>query len=82
MISDTTPKAEARQQQIFARMSGEDRLKMAMALSDQMRDIAMAGLRSRHPQAAEDEIRNMFIKAVHGLVIEKRKGSVRCGKSG
>lgn len=74
MIADTTPEVEIRQRQIFRRMSGEDRLRMAMALSDQMRDIALAGFRSRHPQSAEDEIRNLFIKAVHGLVIEKEKG--------
>jgi len=81
MISVTTPEAEARQRQIFQQMSGEERLLVSMALSDQMRDIALAGLKSKHPQATEDEIRDLFIKIVHGLVIEKEKGSIRRGES-
>ena len=81
MISDTTPEAEAHQRQIFQRMSGEERLLVSMALSDQMRDIALAGLKSKHPQATEDEIRDLFIKIVHGLVIKKEKGSICRGES-
>jgi hypothetical protein len=46
-----------------------------------MRDIALAGLKSKHPQATEDEIRDLFIKIVHGLVIEKEKGSICRGES-
>jgi len=45
MIIDTTPAAQKRQHEIFRRMSGERRLLLALVFSDQIRDIAMEGLR-------------------------------------
>jgi len=74
MISDTTPKAKDRQHWIFARMTGEERIRAAMALSDQVRDIALAGLRSRHPQWGEKEIMELFIKEIHGIEIKRKVG--------
>jgi hypothetical protein len=70
-ISDTTSEAEARQQTIFRRMSGLERLQLAMNLSDQMRDITLAGLRNKHPEVTEEKIRKLFYKEVHGIIIRR-----------
>jgi hypothetical protein len=74
MITDTTSEAEDRQIEIFRRMSGEDRLRAAMTLSDQMRDIALAGFRSRHPQWGAKEIMDLFIKEIHGIELKRKVG--------
>jgi hypothetical protein len=71
MISDTTPKAKDRQHWIFARMTGEERIFAAMALSDQVRDIALAGLRSRHPQLGEEALLKLFIKEIQGIEVKR-----------
>ncbi len=70
MIIDTISKAEALQQAIFRRMSGEDRLLVAMNLSDEIRDITLAGFKSRHPEATEKEVRALFCKEIHGIEIK------------
>jgi hypothetical protein len=77
LISDTTPKAQIRQQEIFARMTGEERVCAAMALSDQMRDIALAGLRNRHPELGDKALMELFIKEVHGVILkpDKKEGT-------
>lgn len=69
MISDTTSEAEAFQRKIINRMSGKERLWISMSLSDQMRDIAFAGLKRRHPQAGEEEIHALFYREIHGVII-------------
>ena len=72
MITDTTPAAELRQHEIFRQMSGERRLLMAMEFSDQIRDIAMEGLRRRHPSASEEALNALFIKEIYGVIMPQR----------
>jgi len=72
VISDTTPKAQARQQEIFAQMTGEERVCAAMAFSDQIRDIALAGLKKRHPQVGELDLLDLFVQEVHGMTLKRR----------
>ena len=73
MISDTTPEAESIQHQIFARMTGDERVYAAMALSDQMRDIALAGLKKRYPNLGELDLLVFFIQEVHGVILKRDK---------
>lgn len=61
MITNTTPAAEKRQHEIFKRMSGERRLLLAMSFSDQIRDIAIEGLRRRHPLVPEESLRAIYL---------------------
>jgi hypothetical protein len=69
MTADTTPNAERRQHEIFKQMSGERRLSLAMAFSDQIRDIAMEGLRRRHPSASKEALKAIFIKEIYGVTM-------------
>ena len=71
MITDTTPEAEERQREIFRAMNGEQRLCLAMAWSDNVRDIAWAGFQRRHPSASEKELRAQFLREVHGIEMEE-----------
>jgi hypothetical protein len=72
MTTDTTPAAQKRQHEIFRRMSGERRLLLAMAFSDQIRDIAMEGLRRRHPSASEEALKAIYIKEIYGVIMPQR----------
>lgn len=49
MISDTSPEAAAIQDEIFRRMTPEQRVRLAIEMSESMRNVALAGLRSRRP---------------------------------
>jgi hypothetical protein len=72
MITDTTPEAQKRQHEIFARMSGEQRVRMAMELSDNVRDVAWQGFRRRHPMVSEEALRPMFLMELHGIELPRR----------
>ena len=69
MISDTTPAADRRQHEIFKQMSGERRLLLAMSFSDQIRDIAIEGLRRRHPSVSEENLKAIYFKEMFGVTI-------------
>lgn len=72
MITDTTPAAEERQLEIFKRMSGERRLLLAMEFSNQIREIAMEGLRRRHPSVSEENLKAIYFKEMFGVTITHR----------
>jgi hypothetical protein len=72
MVTDTTPAAEKRQHEIFKRMSGERRLLLAMSFSDQIRDIAIEGLRRRHPSVSEENLKELYFKEIFGITITHR----------
>jgi hypothetical protein len=72
MTPDTTPAAKHRQQEIFRRMSGERRLLLAMGFSNQIRDIAMDGLRRRHPSVSEDDLKAVYFREMFGVMIPER----------
>jgi hypothetical protein len=74
MNGDTGKDEEERQNQIFKRMAGEEKVLRAMALSDFVRDLALAGLRRRHLGASESQLRMLFIKDVHGVEIRRLSG--------
>ena len=69
MTTNTTPAAEQRQHEIFKQMSGERRLLLVMAFSDLIRDIAMEGLRRRHPSVSEESLKAIFIKEIYGVTM-------------
>lgn len=71
MIEDTTPKNVARQLETFRRMTGEERLIVAMNLSDEIRDITLAGFKSRHPQLPEEKLWTLFFKEIHQIEIKR-----------
>ncbi len=53
---DTTAEAHAVQLQILRSRTGAQRLRMAFQLSEDVRAISRAGIRSRHPDYSEQEL--------------------------
>lgn len=64
LSSDTTPDAQRKQFELMRRLSPAQKLSLAFALTDTMRDLIMADLRHRFPHANETEIRRRFITRV------------------
>ncbi len=58
---DTDGQAEAVQLEIYRRMPVERKIELVFAAIDLSRDLALAGIRSRHPQAKPAEIRRRFL---------------------
>jgi hypothetical protein len=68
MLSDTNPKAAAIQQEIFRRMTSAERLRLALEMSESMRDVALAGLRARHPELNANELLRELMRVMYGFV--------------
>ncbi len=67
MLSDTHPDAAAVQLEIFRRMTPEQRMRMAFEMSESLRNVALAGLRSRRPDLDEDGLRRELLRIMYGF---------------
>jgi hypothetical protein len=61
-FSDTTPEAAAIQRDIYRKMSGERRLKIAFELSDALRKTAMSRIRRENPQWSDWEVKRELLR--------------------
>lgn len=64
--ADTSAAADARYHELLRKMPPERRLEAAMRLSRATRELALAGLRSRHPAADEQELRIRLTVRLYG----------------
>ncbi len=55
--ADTTPEAWAVQRDIFRRMSASRRLELALEMTESLRRVVASGVRSRHPDYSEEQVR-------------------------
>jgi hypothetical protein len=62
---DTSPVAWERYMDGIRRTSPEDRLRRAVEMSDELREITRAGIRSRHrgwtPEQVQDELEDLML---------------------
>ena len=73
-MRDTTLEAARRQEKVFKRLSGAEKVRLAMSLSDDIRDIAQAGISERNPSASKEELRSIFFRELYGIEIRKEPG--------
>jgi len=64
--ADTTPQAWSAQLAMLRRMTGEQRVAIALRLTRVAREASRAGIRARHPEYSEDEMRRAFFRMLHG----------------
>ena len=67
MLADDS-EATAIQLKIFRAMTTEQRLRMALEMSESMRAIALAGLRSRRPDLDADGLSRELARIMYGFV--------------
>jgi DUF1365 family protein len=68
MPSDTSPKAATIQQDVFRQMTPAARLRLALEMSESMRNVALAGLRARRPELTADELSRELMRVMYGFV--------------
>jgi hypothetical protein len=66
LFSDTHPKMEALQIQLLRQASPTRKMNMLAQLNASARRLALTGLRSRYPQAGEDELRRRLAGMLFG----------------
>lgn len=70
MLGETHSDAEAIQQEIFRRMTPEERLGLALEMSESLRRVALDGLRSRRPELSEQELSAELMRLMYGFVAQ------------
>lgn len=65
-VTDTTTAARARQLQVFRQMTPAERVALAVEMSEEIRAVAEAGIRRRHPEHTDDEVRAALLVIVLG----------------
>jgi hypothetical protein len=66
-ISDTSAKAAAIQLQLYRDAGPSRRAQIAVDLSDAVRETTLAGIRRRHPEYSDAEVRAEFLRIVYGI---------------
>lgn len=64
--TDTDPRARQILSRGFRRLSGERRLAMALEMSEECRDLARIGLRTRAPGISAEEVEQRVARAYVG----------------
>lgn len=59
---DTSPEAAEIQEEVIRRMSGADRLMLALEMSVAARELRAAGIREEHPDWPEEEVRRELLR--------------------
>lgn len=65
-MSDTSPEAEAVQLSIYKRMTGSQRVRIAIELSMMTRKLTLSRLRSQHPEWSEFELKRELLRYAFG----------------
>ncbi|MBW2031454.1 MAG: hypothetical protein JRJ03_18470 [Deltaproteobacteria bacterium] len=64
--TDTTVEAEKKQIEIFRKMGPEKRLINSVSLAQTSRRLLAAGVRMRHPEYSDDQVRLATIRLILG----------------
>ncbi len=59
---DTSQDAEQVQLDVFRRMTGEQRLKLALEMSDFARGLSLSRIRAEHPQWSDWEVKRELLR--------------------
>jgi hypothetical protein len=63
---DTTLDAHRKQMEILKKLSPEKRALISFELSDNVRQIAMDGIRKQHPEFTETQVRRELLRRIVG----------------
>jgi hypothetical protein len=72
VLQDTTPAAMARYHELLRAQKPYERLAQAMALTRMVRQLAEAGIRQRHPNATEHDVRVRLTVRLYGRDVALR----------
>jgi hypothetical protein len=61
LFSDTDADAHAAQMGVYRRIGPAGRVRLAMRMSDEARELALEGIRRRHPDYVNDELHTALL---------------------
>lgn len=65
-MSDTSPEAAEIQANIYRKMTGEERLRLAVEMSVAARELTLARLRAQHPEWSDRELKRELLRYAFG----------------
>jgi hypothetical protein len=71
-VADTSHEAMVAQAAAHRRMSGARKILMSCAMSDDVRAIARARIKSQHPDFTEDDVRDQLVWELYGIRRRRR----------
>lgn len=78
-VTDTPAHVRRRLSAVFASMSGAERVAYAVEMAEEAKAVALAGIRSRHPDLDHAEVSAVWLRLLHGDEIADRVA--RCSSS-
>ena len=66
VVRDASAAARRIQIEALRRLDGPTRLQMALRMSDDSRDITLAGIRHRHPDWTDDDVHRELLRLLLG----------------
>jgi hypothetical protein len=70
---DTTPEAAAIQVEAYRRLGPAGRFKVAAELTNMVRQLAVAGIRRRHPEYTADEVAKELVWILYRVNADSRE---------
>jgi hypothetical protein len=68
---DTSPEAHERWLEALRAVEPAERFRLAVAMSDEIRALAEAGIRHRHPDLSDDEVNLQFAELLFGADVAR-----------
>jgi hypothetical protein len=65
-MSDTSPEAAEIQASIYRRMTGAERLQLALEMSETARELTLARLRAEHPDWSDRDLKRELLRYAFG----------------
>lgn len=82
LSADTSPEAEAVQIDVYRRMSGRRKLELVVEENRRARELALTGLRLRHPEAGPEELFRRLMDLLLGEALAAEVYGPRVGSDG
>jgi hypothetical protein len=79
-LRDTAPEIRSRQLDVYRAMRPERRVEVAMAMSEDVRHIALDGIRARNPDYDEVQVHHAWLRMLHGDVLAGRLARLRTAR--
>ena len=71
-MNDTSPAAQRRYEELLRQRTPAQRLAIAISLTRAVRELALAGIRSAHPNASPREVQEELAARMYGPELAKR----------
>jgi hypothetical protein len=65
-LNDTAPDVRRAQESTWRRLGAEGRVRLMLQLSDELREVALAGIRRREPDLTETQARGRLLRTLLG----------------